>query len=62
MRRERCVSDWLEYRYFVGGNGTAVFNRCGDFETEWQPKNEPSSTYLYLLFEYQIQIPSILQC
>jgi hypothetical protein len=25
-------------------NGTATFNRCGDFETVWKPKNEPSST------------------
>ena len=43
-RFSRCPPDFRDFgtRYFTH-NASATVNRCGDFETVWKAKNEPSS-------------------
>jgi hypothetical protein len=38
-----CGVAFADNEYFTP-NGSATFNRCGDFEADWKGKNEPSST------------------
>jgi len=38
-----CGVSFANNEYYTP-NGSATFNRCGDFEADWKPKNEPTST------------------
>jgi len=51
--RTECGVAFANNEYYTH-NGSATVNRCGDFETVWKSKNEPSSTISSLPSDEQL--------